>query len=386
MDEGQRHGRGCRVSFGRLMSRVSVTITDGAGNTRTIGADYEVQSRVRGGIYFGNNADIRMDTVNRGTNITAIQQYRSAADASFFPGYQKEWLLPLMSGGATLNMVAEVFKSYGGGTGVQNFTVEGRSYSVPAPNMRYRLNIENALAYGYDQYMTGRCDGLLHRMLYQIRTNLPANANLVLQIESEVDTNNATSTSDTTIGAIEDGISYTRAQCDVRAVEAIKYIVWWLRNPPAGIAPLPSRVKFSMGYAGQWSGTNAFFRTHPESLMSLLDYMHMNTYNRSGNRTAYVRFREIADWIDRLGLIGRTLPIIVSEFGSNAAFTPNQAGYMAQMPSAITQLNSELRAIGRGQFAMTIWFGSNSTEWGVLSPKEEGLVALKTMLATPPYA
>jgi hypothetical protein len=364
------------------MSRVTVSVTDQAGHVAQSTVDYTVSSPqlVAGGIYFGGNADIRPDTINRTPpiNIKGIQQYRSLADGSQYPGWQKEWIHTMVQNGAWLNLVSEL-KHYGAAnTNAQSFTIEGRSYTVPAPNMRYRITLDNALAYGYEQMSSGQLDGLLHRLLAQLR-NIPTGGRINIQIESEIDTANANG------GTVENGVSYTREQSDIRAVAAVSYMASWLRNPPNGIAPLPAGVTLSMGYAGQWSGTQGFINTHPESLMSKLDYMHCNTYNHSSNWTAEARFREIKDWIALLGPIARSKNIIVSEFGSNASYTPNQAGYMAQMPAAMTKLNNELSALNRGKFVMTLWFGSNNDTWGTINPKEGGLVALQQMLDTPPY-
>jgi hypothetical protein len=362
------------------MSSITVTVIDSSGHSVGTIVNYTVNTKVAGGIYFSGNADVRPDTTNRTPpiSITAIQQYRSLADGSQYPGFQKQWVADMVAGGVWLNFVSE-FKHYGAAnTNAQTFTVEGRSYTVPAPNMRYRITLDNALAYGYKQMSDGLLDGLLHRLLASLRA-IPAGKRINVQIESEVDTANANG------GTVENGVSYTREQSDIRAVAAVQYMANWLRNPPNGIAPLPADVTLSMGYAGQWSGLQNFINTHPETLMSKLDYMHMNTYNHSSNWTAEARFREIKDWINSLGPIGKSKGIIVSEFGSNAAYTPNQAGYMAQMPAAINKLNGELQTAGRGQFVATIWFGSNNDTWGTLNPKEAGLVALQQMLDTNPY-
>lgn len=363
------------------MTRITVTATDSTGQSAQSTVDFTISSpqRVAGGIYFGGNADIRPDTLNRNPsiNITGIQQYRSFADGFQYPGWQKQWVHDLVSDGKWLNLVVEL-KHYGAAVSVQNFTVEGRSYSVPVPNGRTRLTIDNALTFGYQQVYSGQIDGLLHRLLAQLRS-IPTGKRVNVQLGSEVDTDNANG------GVIENNVTYARDQADLRAVQAYKYIADWLRNPPNGIAPLPNTVTLSMGYAGQWSGLPGFLRTHPESLMDKLDYLHMNSYNRSANWTAEARFREIVDWAHVLGPIGRSKNIIVSEFGSNASFMPNQAGYMAQVPAAIAKLNNEQFARGEGRFVMTLWFGSNSDQWGLLNPKEPGLVALQQMLDTAPY-
>lgn len=361
------------------MGRVTVTATDGSGNPSIALADYAVSTpqRVAGGIYFGGNADIRPDTA--GMNITGIQQYRSFADGSLYPGWNKQWVDALVSDGAWLNLVVEL-KHYGASSaGAQTFTVEGWNYTIPAPNGRTRITLDNALTYGYEQVFSGQMDGAIHRLLAQLRA-VPAGGRVNIQLASEVDTDNANG------GTVENGVSYDRHQSDLRAVLAYEYLAAWLKTPPAGIAPLPPGVTLSMGYAGQWSGVQGFINTHPESLMRLLDYLHCNTYNKSANWTAESRFREITQWAAQLGPIGRATNIIVSEFGSNSAFTPNQAGYMAQVPAAISKLNAEQVAGGRGRFVMTLWFGSNSDQWGLLNPKESGLVALQQMLDTPPYS
>lgn len=367
---------------------VTITVKDAANHVASTTVNFTVTAnKVNGGIYFGGNADVRPDTINRTPpiNITGIQQYHSFADGSLYPGYQNTWLAPMVQGGAWLNLVMEL-KHYGAAnTNAQTFTVEGKSYTVPAPNMRYRLKIENALAYGYEQIYSGQCDGLLHRLLAQLRA-IPAGGRINIQLESEVDTDNANPTDAApNVAVIENGVNYTRAQADARTVQAITYIATWLRNPPTGIAPLPAGVTLSMGYAGQWSGTAGFVNTHPDTLMSKLDYLHMNTYNHSANKTAEANFREITEWVALLGPVGRSKNIIVSEFGSSAAYTPNQAGYMAQVPTAINKLNSEMVTAGRGRFVMTLWFGSNNDSWGLLNPKEAGLVALQQMLNTSPY-
>jgi len=363
------------------MSTVIVSARDSAGNVSPQATvNYTVVAqKVVGGIYFANNADVRPDTTNRTPpiNITALQQYRSFADGSQYPGYQKTWIPPMVQNGVWLNLVVEL-KHYGAADAVQNFTIEGKSYSVPRPNGRTRLTLDNALTFGYEQVWTGKIDGLIHRLLSQLRS-IPTGGRINIQLASEVDTDNANG------GVIENGVTYTREQADLRAVQAYKYIAQWLRNPPGGIAPLPNGVTLSMGYAGQWSGIDGFKRTHPEDLMSLLDYVHCNTYNHSANWTAEARFREIKDWIAQLGPIGRSRNIIVSEFGSNASYTPNQAGYMDQVPAAMNKLNDELLAAQRGKFVMTIWFGSNNDTWGLLNPKEQGLQGLQRMLDTPPY-
>jgi hypothetical protein len=363
------------------MSRVTVTVKDAKNQTAQSTVDYIVSTplKVAGGIYFGGNADVRADTTNRvpPINITALQQYRSIADGSQYPGYQKTWIPPMVQNGVWLNLVVEL-KHYGATDAVQNFTVEGKSYSVPRPNGRVRLTLDNALAFGYEQVWTGQIDGLLHRLLSQLRA-IPTGGRINIQLASEVDTDNANG------GVVENGVTYSREDADLRAVRAYKYIAKWLREPPNGIAPIPQGVTLSMGYAGQWSGIAGFKNTHPEDLMCLLDYMHCNTYNHSSNWTAEARFREIVDWSAQLGPIGRSKGIIVSEFGSNAAYTPNQAGYMDQMPAAMNKLNGELIAAGRKPFVMTIWFGSNNDTWGTLNPKEGGLQGLQRMLDTPPY-
>lgn len=358
------------------MTRVTVVVTDASGDSAQTAVDCTVLQKVAGGIYFNNNADIAPDT--HLINITSIQQYRSFADASLYPGWQKQWVADRVTGGAWLNLVIEP-KHYGAATtNAQSFTVEGRSYTIPAPNARNRITLDNALAYGYRQFSDGLMDGAIHRLLAQVRA-IPAGGRINIQLASEVDTDNANG------GTVEGGVTYTREQSDTRAVAAYRYIANWLRNPPPGVAPLPVGVTLSMGYAGQWSGTQGWINTHPESLMTLLDYLHCNTYNKSSNWTAEARFREITQWAALLGPIGRSRNIIVSEFGSNAAFTPNQAGYMAQMPAAIMKLNGEQASAGRGQFVMTTWFGSNSDQWGTLNPKAEGLTGLQQMLDTPPY-
>jgi hypothetical protein len=367
------------------MGRVIVSARDSQGNiSPQTYADYSVVNPtklvVAGGIYLGGNGDVRPKTIDRTppTNIKGLQQYHSFADGMVYPGYQRAWVGTMVDSGVWLNLVMEL-KHYGAPNVIQTFTVEGKAYRVPMPDgtIQRRPGMVFPLAYSYDQVTTGAIDGLIHRLMAQLR-GITGNKRVNIQLASEVDTDNEFGVS---IGAS----IYTREQADIKAVAAYQYIVNFMRNPPNGIAPVPSGVTVSLGYAGQWSGIPGFLRTHPESLMAQLDYMHMNSYNHSANWTAEARFREIVTWTRQLGPIGRSKNIIVSEFGSSAAFPTGQAGYMGQVPAALTKLNAEQVARNEGRFVMAVWFGSRDSSWGTLSPEEEGLAALQKMLDTSPF-
>jgi hypothetical protein len=363
------------------MGRVTVTVKDISGATARSTVDYVVTPKVAGGVYFGGNADIRPKTINRNPpmNIGGIQQYRSLADGSQYPGFNKQWIADLVADGKWLNLVTEL-KHYGATLGAQTFTVEGKAYTVPTPQgtVQRRPDTTFPVAYSYDQVLNGEIDGLLHRLLAQLRTK-PANGRINLQLASEVDTDNE-------FGTSHGSTVYSREESDVKAVAAYRYIATWLRRPPSGIQGIPNGVTLSLGYAGQWSGIPGFVRTHPEGLMEQMDYLHMNSYNRNGNWTPERRFREIITWQGNLGPIGRSKDIIVSEFGSPAANTPNQAAYIGGVPAAIQKLNTEQTLVGRGRFVMTMWFSSRDPAWGLLNPEEAGLAALTEMMNTSPYA
>ncbi|HEY0110707.1 MAG TPA: hypothetical protein VGB67_13805, partial [Fibrella sp.] len=190
-------------------------------------------SNIRGGYYLSGNADLTADAA-RIANVEAITQYRSLADGSQFPGYKKEWI-DALGPNVLRNFVLEL-KSYGGSLGAQTFTIDGITYTVPAPAMTIQQRPQTSWpkAYGYDQMLSGQLDGLLARSLSQIK-KMKYNTTLNIQLASEFDT-------DHEFGTTENGVTYGWEQSDARAVRAVKYMIEWFRDHG-----LPQGVTFSVG-------------------------------------------------------------------------------------------------------------------------------------------
>ncbi|RIV38030.1 hypothetical protein [Micromonospora radicis] len=344
------------------MPRVTVSVRDSSGQSATARADYTVAAPVLGGYYLGGNADPTADMA--GGAFRSLTQYRSFADGHIFPGYNRPWLTTLGRSGVRLNMVLEL-KHYGvPDTGPQTFTVDGVSYTVPAPAMtiQQRPGTVWPKAYGYGQVLAGQCDGLFARALSQYRT---MGFGVNVQLASELDT-------DHEFGTTEAGKSYTWAESDARAVQAVTYIVNWFRAKA-----LPQGATFSVGLGG--FDRPAFQRTHPESLMSRLDFLQWNVYATSPGHTALDRFRRTKDWaVADLGPVALSRPVIIAEWGVRVAEIPDQAAWIATVPPAIARINAE-----RGPLiARMNYFNSG---WGTLSPKAAGLAALRAAYARPPF-
>ncbi|MEV4497109.1 hypothetical protein AB0J84_15590 [Micromonospora arborensis] len=344
------------------MPRVTVQVRDATGNTATATADYIVGSRpVLGGYYLAGNADPTADMA--GGNFRSLTQYRSFADGFIFPGYNRPWLITLGRDGIQLNMVLE-FKHYGAPDGPQTFTVDGTTYTVPAPSMtiQQRPGTTWPKAYGYSQVLDGQCDGLFHRALAQYRT-LGFGVNI--QLASEFDT-------DHEFGTTDAGVAYTWAQSDARAVQAVNYVLTWFKA-----RTLPGGTTFSVGIAG--FDRACFQRIHLEPLMTRLDFLQWNVYATNASHTALARFRRTKDWaVADLGPVALSRPVLVAEWGVRVAEIPNQAAWIATVPAAVAQLNAE-----RGpRIARTNYFNSG---WGTLTPKATGLAALRAAYATTPF-
>ncbi|TNH30220.1 hypothetical protein FHG89_08765 [Micromonospora orduensis] len=344
------------------MPRVTVQVRDAAGHTATATADYELRQPVLGGYYLSGGADPTADMA--GGNFRSLTQYRSFADGYVFPGYNRPWLIDLGKAGVQMNMVLEL-KHYGApNAGPQSFRVDVTDYTVPAPSMtiQQRPGTTWPKAYGYGQVLRGQCDGLLHRALAQYRF-LGFGVNI--QLASELDT-------DHEFGTTEDGKAYTWAESDARAVQAMNYILTWFKA-----RTLPPNTTFSVGVAG--FDRACFQRTHPEPLMSRLDFLQWNVYATAVGQTALSRFRRTKDWAAAdLGPVALSRPAIIAEWGVRSAEIPDQPAWIATVPAAIAQLNAE-----RGpRIARTNYFNSG---WGTLSPKSAGLAALRTAYATRPY-
>ncbi|MFF5171788.1 hypothetical protein ACFY3U_04030 [Micromonospora sp. NPDC000089] len=344
------------------MPRVTVTVRDNGGHTATATADYTVAPPVLGGYYLAGNGEPTADLA--GGNFRSLTQYRSFADGYVFPGYQKPWLITLGQNGFALNMVLEL-KHYGApNTGPQTFTVDGVSWTVPAPAMtiQQRPGTTWPVAYGYGQVLAGRCDGLFARALSQYRT---MGFGVNIQLASELDT-------DHEFGTTEAGATYDWATSDARAVQAMTYVVDWFRA-----RGVPAGTTFSVGSGG--FDRAAYQRTHPEALMAKLNFLQWNVYATDPSHTALARFRRTKDWaVADLGPVALSRPVIVAEWGVRVAEFPDQAAWIATVPPVIAQLNAE-----RGpRFVRTNYFNSG---WGTLTPKAAGLAALRSAYTTRPY-
>ncbi|SBT45686.1 hypothetical protein [Micromonospora auratinigra] len=344
------------------MPRVTVTVRDRGGHTTTATADYTVAPPVLGGYYLSGGADPTADMA--GGNFRSYTTYRSFADGYIFPGWNNTWLPVLGRNGFAINMVLEL-KHYGAaGTGPQTFTVDGVSYTVPAPAMtiQQRPGTTWPKAYGYGQVLAGLCDGLFARALSQYRTlGFPVN----IQLASELDT-------DHEFGTTESGVAYSWVDSDARAVQAVTYIVNWFKA-----RQLPAGTTFSVGCGG-WDRAS-YQRTHPEALMAKLDFLMWNAYATDPSHTALARFRRTKDWaVADLGPVALSRPVIIAEWGVRKAEFPDQAAWIATVPPAVAQLNAE-----RGpRIVRTNYFNSG---WGTLTPKDVGLAALRAAYATRPY-
>lgn len=352
------------------------TATATAGTAVGQASSYLVTERVRGGIYVGSGADWRSDFA--GANVRSFTSYASLAQTgtAIYPG--ADWRAALIASGLLFNLVVEL-KWYGAGSTVagQAFKVEGKSYTVPAPNGRIqrRAGTTFPVAWSYDQVLAGQCDGLLHRLLVELR-KIPATARVNIQFASEVDTDNEFGTSAST-----DRI-YTRAQADTLAVRTYEYMIRWMRQPPAGISPLPrpGPVTFSVGWSGAWSGLDGFLTLHPETLP--VDYVQWNCYNQNGNLTAYERLTPMMASYRRLGPVMRAKPIIIAEWGTNPAHPGGQGPWIDTWPAAVQRVNAEQVQRGEGQILVTNYFDSG---YGLLTPRPAGIAALKRAYAAIPF-
>lgn len=355
---------------------VTTQTTDSFGQVVSKSTEYLVTERVRGGIYIGGNADWRTDFA--GVNMRSFGGYHSLAEqgAAIYPG--QTWRSDLVAQGLLYNLIVEL-KWYGAGTTVvgQNFTVEGKSYAVPAPNGRIqrRANTQFPVAWSYDQVNAKQCDGLLHRLLVELR-KVPAGGRVNVQFASEVDTDNEFGTSAGT------STVYDKLASDQRAAQAYAYMINWMRTPPAGIAKLGSNITFSVGWAGAWSGFDSFARLHPETMP--IDYMQWNVYDKTGSKSPYDRLMEMTSFYRQLGPKMRSKPIIIAEWGANKSNPGGQAPYIQGWPAALRRVNAEQLLRGEGQIVATNYFNSNTAEWGLLDPKAAGITAIKVAYSTPP--
>ncbi len=360
------------------MSALVAAVRLSDGTAARASATPLVTPRVAAGYYIGGNGNPGPDMA--GIRWTAQTRYVGFSQSAAEQVPTSGWVRTFLNAGGWLNLVVEL-KSYASGgaaVGAQTLTVEGRTYIVPAmAGTRHPGRSTQANMWSYRQVMQGQCDGLIHRLSSALRT-VPAAARVTVQLDSEVDTTNQ-------FGTTSGAASYDWAASDEYAVDAYSYVIQWLRDPPAGIDPVPSNVTFSLGYAGQWSGAAAFLRTHPDALP--VDFCMWNVYNRNANSTPATRLRETLAYRDQAGPRMRSLPIIVAEFGSSAAWPGGQAAYLDQWPSAVNTVNRELARKGQGGYVMTNWFGSNAAEWGKVpdADKPAFFAAMRRAYATSPF-
>jgi hypothetical protein len=327
-------------------------------------AAVEAAVTVRGGYYLGGNGDVTADAAVMG-NVRALTQYRSLADANTFPGWQKAWIDAL--GPDVRRNFALELKAYGGPIAEQKFTVDGVSYTVPAPAMtiQQRPGTTWPKAYGYDQVTRGQIDGLLARALAQVRT-MRHNSTLNIQLASEFDTDNE-------FGTTENGVAYTWEQSDARAVEAVRYIVTWFRGHG-----VPAGVTFSVGSAG--FNRAAWKRIHPPSLAPVVDVLQWNAYNHGSSRTAYAVFNQTKSWaMTDLSPEWLAKDVYITEWGTAPALG-DQATWIRSVPAALARINSEPGP----KIVLADYFNSNPA-WATLTPKDAGLAGLHDAYAAAPF-
>lgn len=312
--------------------------------------------RVKGGYYLGGNANITADTVGQGMNLKAMTAYRSFYDRNVFPGWNMTWINNLMTTyGVEPNFVLEL-KIFGGPPG-SSITCNGRTYSIPAPNMTTAFPSPGTTQYGYNQVTSGALDGLLCNAVNQLNAMPPGPVNV--QFISERDTYHQ-------LGITMGGVNYTWAQADALAIPAVQYLINYFkthntRNP---------RPTFTAGMSG-WDRTSWIRSYVPE-----VDYLQWNPYNHSApSRTPYEVFSRTYQWLADLPASAATKQVVITEYGTNRTFG-NQAEWLRQVPEAIGRLP---------RIRMTNYFNSDG-DWGILEPKQAGLDALKYAYSQPPYA
>lgn len=316
---------------------------------------------VKGGYYLKAGADITPDTVGQGMNLRSMTTYRSLYDRNVFPGWNAQWINSLMTNyGVEPNFVVEL-KQYGGPAGT-SITCNGRTYSIPTGNMTAGFTGTGVLYYGYDQVTSGALDGLLCNAVNQLNA-LPAGP-VNIQFASERDTTHQQ-------GITQGGVNYTWAQADAMAIPAIQYMIHYFRTNTTRV-PKPT---FTAGIGG-WDHAS-FVRSYVGGVDGV-DYVQYNAYNHSSpSRTPYDVFNRTYSWLPELPAESANRQVIVAEWGTNYTFTsPTQAEWIRQVPAAIAQFP---------RIRMTNYFNSDA-DWGTLSPKQDGLDALRYAYSQVPYA
>lgn len=315
------------------------------------------QLDIRTGYYRSGNGAPSSGVVG----IESVTQYRSMADGSVWPGYQS-WTTALPDD--VERTYAIEFKYYGATVGTQ--TVNGKTVPAPAMHIQKRAGTTFPVAYGYGQMTSGALDPLLDRMNAQLKTMVAGRPNMRVnwQIASEFDT-------DHEFGTDEAGTTYTPAQSDVRAVQAITYMVNYLRDHG-----LPEQVTFTVGMAGIWR--DSWLRMHPPSLAWIIDGgLQYNAYNHSTpGREPYVVFNMTKAWsVADLSARWLQKPIVIEEWGTPAS-QGDQATWLAKVPAAIVRMNSE-----PGPDVVRLNYFDSNPPWGTFDPRERGEAAYTAMMA-----
>ncbi len=316
---------------------------------------------IKTGYYRGGNSQPSSNIVG----LESLTQYRSLADGSIWPGYQKGWITALPAG-TQLSYAIEL-RHYGApNTGPQ--TINGKAVPAPAMHIQRRSGTTFPLAYGYDQMVTGQLDPLLDRALSQLKSLVAQRPDLQYnwQIASEFDT-------DHEFGTDEAGISYTWAESDVRAVRAIQYLINYLRDNG-----LPEQVTFTVGMAGIWR--DPWVRMHPPSLAWLIDGgIQYNAYNHSvPSREPYTVFSMTKAWtVQYLSKKWQALPIVIQEWGTPSS-QGDQATWLSKVPAAIAKMNSE-----PGPRVERLNYFDSNDPWGTFIPRVPGEQAWSRMAADP---
>ena len=336
-------------------------VTAGAAEAIPCGAQLDIRT----GYYGTGNRDLTADMAAIG-NVEAITQYRSMADASVFPGWNKAWITALPD--EVERSFAVEFKEYGAAHGPQ--TINGKTVPAAAMHIQRRSGTTYPWAYGYGQMMNGELDPILDRIITQLKTTTAGRPAMRInwQIASEFDT-------DHEFGTDEAGVSYTWAESDVRAVKAITYLINYARDHG-----LPDNVTFTVGMAGIWR--DSWKRMHPPSLAWLVDGgLQYNAYNHSvPSRDPYVVFNMTKAWtVADLSSRWNSMGIVMEEWGTPSS-QGGQSDWIDRVPAAIERMNSE-----PGPKVVRMDYFDSNDPWATLIPRPRGQAALSRMYAGPTF-
>jgi F5/8 type C domain len=307
---------------------------------------------VKGGYYAGGGADFTTQTVKAGMNLKSMTTYRSLYDKNVFPGYNAGWISALMTTyGVEPNFVVET-KEYGGPPG-SSITCNGTTYSIPVADTTAGVT-GSQLYYGYDQIINHQLDGLLCNAVNQLNAMPPGPINV--QFESERDTKHQQ-------GITQGTTTMTWPQADTASIPAIQYEMAYFRARNTR-TPAPT---FTAGMGG-------FDKTSfLDSYVPGVDYIQYNAYNHgSTTQSPYTIFDRTYQWLSLLPPDAANKQVIIAEWGTSSSLN-NQPAYIEATPAAIALLP---------RIRMTNYFNSG---WGLLSPTQPGLDALKVAYSELPY-